>query len=123
MIGFAGAPREPSLVWHAAQTEAEIAAPLAESGGGAAAGSAACAAMPVDASASEQRKRDAGFMKAPGSRAKASDFTMSPSPAPHEHLIADFCGPPGIGGRQRPGAHGARLDPHGALPHHGEQPG
>jgi hypothetical protein len=62
-------------VWHAAHTEAEIAAPFAGSGA-LVAGSAACEAMPVQASASEQRKRGTGFMSDAISCAKAGDFTM-----------------------------------------------
>jgi len=65
-------------VWQAAHTEAEIVAPLAGSGALAAV-SAACGAPAAKASPTEQSKRDTGFMKAPGSRAKASDFTMSAS--------------------------------------------
>src|SRR6186997_731243 len=78
MIGLAALPREPSLVWQAAHTEAEIVAPLAGSGALAAV-SAACEAPAAKASPTEQSKRDTGFMKAPGSRAKTSDFTMSAS--------------------------------------------
>src|SRR5678815_4718364 len=78
MIGLAALPREPSLVWQAAHTEVEIVAPLAGSGALAAV-SAACVAPAREARASEQSKRDTGFMKAPGSRAKASDFTMTAS--------------------------------------------
>src|SRR6478736_2858520 len=78
MIGLAALPREPSLVWQAAHTEVEIAAPLVGSGALTAV-SAACGAPAAKTRASEQSKRDAGFMKAPVTRAKASDFTMSAS--------------------------------------------
>src|SRR5436189_5467893 len=78
MIGLAGLPREPSLVWQAAHTEAEIAAPFA-GWGALEAVSAACGAPAAKTMASEESKRDTGFMKAPGSRAKASDLTMSAS--------------------------------------------
>jgi hypothetical protein len=61
MIGLAGLPREPSLVWQAAQTAVEIAAPLAGSGA-LAAGSAAKAPTPVRAAASVQSNRGTGFM-------------------------------------------------------------
>jgi hypothetical protein len=61
MIGFAATPREPSLVWQAAQTDAESAAPLAGSGA-LAAGSAACAATLAHASISERRRLGTVFM-------------------------------------------------------------
>src|SRR5436190_19676279 len=78
MIGLAALPREPSLVWQAAHTEAESAAPLAGSGALDAV-SAAHDSPAAKTRASEESKRDTGFMKASGSRAKASDFTMSAS--------------------------------------------
>ena len=59
MIGLAAAPREPSLVWQAAQTAVAMAAPLAGTGaldaGWAAAGAPDCAATPDTAKVSGQR--------------------------------------------------------------------
>jgi hypothetical protein len=66
MIGFAGLPRDPSLVWHAAQTLVAVAWPLAKSGFAdtAAAGLASSAANETLATTSSRQdsKGAASFM-------------------------------------------------------------
>ena len=64
MIGLAALPREPSVVWQAAQTAVEIAAPLAGSGLAAGGGSAAMRATPAGKRrASDTEQSDTGFMR------------------------------------------------------------
>ena len=57
MIGLAGAPREPSAVWQAAQTWVEIAWPLARSGFAAGAGVAAIVRLETKVRAPSSRVR------------------------------------------------------------------
>src|SRR5438445_5766447 len=81
MIGLAGLPREPSLVWQAAQTFFEVASPLARSGFAAGLSSSAANEAPVVASIAASSRQDsrgaASFMGAAFSCAKPGDFTMS----------------------------------------------
>src|SRR5882757_7112313 len=63
MIGLAGLPREPSLVWQAAQTFVEVVWPLARSGFAAGAGaSAANDEALATASSRQDSKGAASFM-------------------------------------------------------------
>src|SRR5439155_17204297 len=75
-IGLAGLPREPSLVWQAAQTSADLAWPFARSGLAAAAACSCAEALAADAASRRPHsRRAADFMSDVGfSGAKPGDF-------------------------------------------------
>ena len=101
MIGLAALPREPSLVWQAAQTAVEIASPLAGSGfaGGRLGGEGAGRGQGSGERAEQSRN---GLHGSRISRAKPGNFTMTASRRPHEHLHADPCGFHGSGATTPP---------------------